>query len=866
MSTEFEVTVRATSVTIYPGEEAMDHLETMINLLTYDDEYVEETKTLGFMYDKETDTLYLHKGVDINYIAKVLPNAHFVFDKYDKPKPMKFEYEEVIPPRNTEQEDVINFIAGLHHHSENIDARQIFLVKDPGFGKCEPYSRKIPTPTTEGYTLMGDLQVGDYVFDRTGNPTKVLGIFEQGEQNIYQITFGDGRIAICTENHLWKVVNKDGVESVFELKDMLNNYKRLRERESRTSNKEQYRYNFRIPQCQSVNYRSRYVPIDPWVLGCFIGNGCLRQRDLTISCGTDEIPKKIAEIYNIKYTKNSEHNYSYTFRHNDGRPILTSEFFKELPEMISLYSYEKHIPKSYMINNTNIRLDILQGLMDTDGSISPNKGRFQIMYSTASIELAKDIQFILYSLGFSTRIFIDSRDKYTKGSCYILPFSVPNSFKPNLFRTERKHKIAMEAVKKQQQKRYEYLTIRDIQKLPYIEKCRCILVDNPEHLYLTEDFIVTHNTFCSGVGLCKFGLKTLIIMHRDSLRNQWNKSLFQMSGLSSEYVHEISSSDEIVGIINGDIKYDYDVYLMTHATFRAGIRRISSMKDIRKLTKNLGIGFKIVDEAHLEFRDTLLMDFCFNVKRNLYLTATDGRSSREENSIFKHVFANAVYYRPSALLNSAIPKRWTEYISVCLNTHCKPNIYRYRVAGGRGMNPASYGKWVIQYDKNKSHFKCCCDLLRMIYDKDEYAKVIIFMPLIDLCSDLAYFITKRLNYDDSFRLDLDVRTINSKNSKSENLENRKADVIVTTIASCGTGTDIPGVTAIINCSPFKSAITMQQVFGRIRYCGKICQFYDVFDDSVLMDKIFFKCRRKVAKTLALNVRHLNWSDDEEEKK
>ena len=134
MSTEFTVTVRATSVTVYPGEESLDYLETMINLLTYDDEYVEETKTLGFMYDKESDTLYLHKGVNIEYMAKVLPNAHFVFDKYDKPKPMKFEYEEVIPPRNTEQEDVINFIAGLHHHSDNIDERQLFLVKNPGFG------------------------------------------------------------------------------------------------------------------------------------------------------------------------------------------------------------------------------------------------------------------------------------------------------------------------------------------------------------------------------------------------------------------------------------------------------------------------------------------------------------------------------------------------------------------------------------------------------------------------------------------------------------------------------------------------------------------------------------------------------------
>ena len=134
MSTEFIVTIRATSITIFPGEESLDYLETLINLLTYDDEYVEETKTLGFMYDKASDTLYLHKGVDIEYLAKVLPNTHFVYDNFDKPKRMKFEYDEIVPPRNLDQEDVINFIAGLNHHSDNINDRQLFLVKNPGFG------------------------------------------------------------------------------------------------------------------------------------------------------------------------------------------------------------------------------------------------------------------------------------------------------------------------------------------------------------------------------------------------------------------------------------------------------------------------------------------------------------------------------------------------------------------------------------------------------------------------------------------------------------------------------------------------------------------------------------------------------------
>lgn len=505
MSEAFKVTVKATSIEIQDGANAMYMLSPLIDMLTYEDEFVEETKTLGFLYDEETDTLYLHKGVDIKYLQRLLVNMEVSYKLYDQPRPMKFEYEEIIGPRNEEQVDVINFIAGLKHHAQNINESQLFLVKKPGFGK----------------------------------------------------------------------------------------------------------------------------------------------------------------------------------------------------------------------------------------------------------------------------------------------------------------------------------------------------------------------TFCSGVGLCLYKTKTLIIMHRDALRKQWLNSLYNMCGLTSKEVHEIESSDELYGITTGDIKYNYDVYLMTHATFRAGMKRIGHLKTAMDITKNLGIGLKIIDEAHLEFRDTLLIDTVFNVKRNLYLTATDGRSSKDENSIFRHVFSNALFYKPSSLLTDNGPKKWVEYISVAVNTNCKPNIYRYRVNGGRGMNPASYGKWVIQYDKKNTHFKCCLEILKMMYASDQYAKVLVFMPLIDLCEECAYFLKRKLGMDKSFDYDLDIRTINSKNSKKDNDYAKRADVIITTIASCGTGTDIPGITGIISCSPFVSKITAEQLFGRIRYCGKVCQYYDIYDTSVQMDVFWWKSRSKKLKQLALNTNMLYWTPDEE---
>lgn len=130
----FEVTVKTTSVTVYPGEESFELLQPLLNLMTYEDEYVEETRTLGFIYDSKSDILHLHKGVDLNYLRRLLGDVKFDVQQHDDFEEIKFKYEEIVSPRNNDQVDVIDFISGNRGHSNNLNVNQLFLVKKPGFG------------------------------------------------------------------------------------------------------------------------------------------------------------------------------------------------------------------------------------------------------------------------------------------------------------------------------------------------------------------------------------------------------------------------------------------------------------------------------------------------------------------------------------------------------------------------------------------------------------------------------------------------------------------------------------------------------------------------------------------------------------
>ena len=566
------------------------------------------------------DTIYITSGI-IGIKDEALQKMLRGYKTLDVPTPASIDIEMNMKPRSRFQEDCIN---AMMHSTKS----KLAIEAKGGSGKLEPYYRRIPTPTKQGFTLMGDLRVGDYVFDRTGRPTKILEIFEQGERDVYKITFNDHRYALCGLEHLWTVKrNKNGNWKVMTTEELMKDYKHISSYKL-SKGIEEWVYSYYIPTCESVEYPHQDVPIDPWVLGCFIGNGCCRDVALSYSSGTDEIPLRIAEMYDFDLKYPHPSNYTYTFYDKKtGKPIRTKDFFKDISGIVDHYSYEKYIPDEYLYNDVDTRLRLLQGLMDTDGSITVNGGRYHTTYSSTSKKLLEQIQWIVRSLGYSASISVDKRkDKYTSGFCGTLIFRVPNTYKRNLFTLSYKLERAMQATDKEQKNHYKDLIITDIQKVDRA-KCRCIMVDNPEHMYLTEDFIVTHNTFMASYAISNMHLKPLIIAPTANLKNQWIEN-FENFG--------IERKDIATNIHDGKNK---KLTVVTIASLGNELR-----KDWRQLMKSIEdarYGIKVIDEAHLALKAIMRFDAICNIKHNWYLSATLGRSSMEEDDILNRMYLDA---------------------------------------------------------------------------------------------------------------------------------------------------------------------------------------------------------------------------------
>lgn len=382
--------------------------------------------------------------------------------------------------------------------------------------------------TAFGKKRMGDIKIGDVICHPSGTFTNVIAIHPQGIKKLYEVEFIDGAKTKVCGDHLWycwfasdqsKQEKKSGIKGKIQTTEML--IKKLHR-------------NPIIPLCKPINFtlpKNRYTKdklITPYVLGALIGDGSLTKS--VEFCSVDienviEIERELPNGYRLNTSDNLHYSITYNQRNSKGYGI--NPMYDEIRAYgLNKKSECKFIPPNFLHECVETRIALVQGLMDTDGTIDK---RGHCSYSTSSYQLALDFQYIIRSLGFKGTLktqntkCLDNYRIYIQGEdCSIL------------FRLPRKKERVTKFNGGFSDSGRRIIAIRELEP----ELAQCITVDNPDGLYITDDFIVTHNSWTGCAWLlfsCLIFPNTKWFIGREELKRITESTLITFFKVAAEY-------------------------------------------------------------------------------------------------------------------------------------------------------------------------------------------------------------------------------------------------------------------------------------------------------------------------------------------
>ena len=390
----------------------------------------------------------------------------------------------------------------------------VILLGDAGSGKAHPNDTLVPVNDARGYVPIGKLKVGDEVFDETGKPCKVIGVFPRGLKHLFEVEFNNGAVVPCNDEHLWYVRsyvahNKGYGYRVRELRDLVEHG--IKSEKKRPCGKSYFRSNWWIPVNQAVERPEIDFPMHPYVIGCFIGDGCCSdyKKGIALQLSSDdvELVDRVADLLGSTGAVKNPHNYTWQFLAGDdacvsGMKYISRNKFAEkcgsdYDCVFRSKSVDKRIPAICFLGSIEQRMELLRGLLDTGGTLD-GSDRVRVRFSTNSEGLAHDVVKLAASLGIVTSLTCQMRqDSLHHNVEYNVYFSVPEEMRPNLFHLEHYREVFERSVRtnKKFHKHYDDLAIADVRDCHKEVEMTCIMVDSPHHLYqVTERHVVTHNT------------------------------------------------------------------------------------------------------------------------------------------------------------------------------------------------------------------------------------------------------------------------------------------------------------------------------------------------------------------------------------
>jgi len=336
----------------------------------------------------------------------------------------------------------------------------------------------MPVLTTSGWTTMGGLQDGDEVFAPDGQPTKVIAAHPvRYGRPCFRLTFDDGQAVIADDEHLW-AVTEDSVRRVLSTQQIAD--EGVSVTAARTG-RDRRTYRFRVDLPAPLVGRDMRLPVPPWLLGAWLGDGTTAKGDLTV--GARDLDYVLGRLHEL--------GESWRVRPDRRWPdrvvtVIVDGLAERLRRAGVLGA--KHIPVEYMLASVAQRRALLAGVMDTDGGVSAH----QVAVTFTNTRLADDVASLVRSLGYkaSLRTFRASLRGVDAGPMFRVQFTAATAISP--FEMPRKKSLLRPRQSRTTRAHYNAIVrIEPVESRP----TRCITVAHESATYLVGNgFIPTHNT------------------------------------------------------------------------------------------------------------------------------------------------------------------------------------------------------------------------------------------------------------------------------------------------------------------------------------------------------------------------------------
>jgi hypothetical protein len=732
-------------------------------------------------YDEFLDMLR-NEGIPLNLIDITVKRMY---------EPVAVDY--VIPDHWVPREDQPRVI----QYMEDEGVSKVVTLAT-GKGKALAMDAKLRIPN--GWKLMREAEVGDILLSSNGEETKITGVYPQGEKQLYEVTFSDGRSVECCDEHLWEVYLDKGGWQVLSLKEIMF-------RKERNPS-----YRVYIPLCGEIDKgKSLALPIAPYTLGVYLGDGSTRSDSVIISCPDAEVRTGVElDLCNTSVGKDitiAERNgVSWCLAKNAG---VTNNPIRSSLEKLKLYGLKsegKFIPDIYLRGSFEQRTRLLQGLMDTDGTATTHGST---IFNTSSPQLARDVQTLARSLGHWVKMRTPKIPTYTyKGEVKTgLPswsISIRSKRPKELFTIQRKRDRVTEDNQYAKDLKLAIVSIKETREA----EAQCISVDHPSKLFITDDYIVTHNTFCSMKAAETLGVLTCFQMGGKYIE-KWTGDLMETLQLEKKEICVIRGSKALLNAINLSIagEFDYKVILLSTTTmarfykdYEQGKLRGYPMKP-EDFWKVMGIGLRVVDEAHENQHQIFKMDLYAHLPKTIFLSATVETDSPFRNRMLQIQWPERMRFKPAD---------FDRYIRVRALTYELWDVDKVRHINQQKMySHTLFEESIMKRPLHLAHYLAMIDAL--VYDyyvkrREDGQKCLVFAATTDLCGRIADHLSKR-------NPTLEVSRYVAEDDYEVLME---SDISVSTALSAGTGVDVPGLRFSLMTTNVSSSQANIQIVGRLR--------------------------------------------------